>query len=322
MPKRAPDARPSRLSARRKQLMTKVATLFPDLNDLLRKNGIDPEQVVVLRHSPKEPRLNRVIGHLAANRPDLFNAYQQTQSVQAEQTMKNPKARYIASFIGHEPGNALFVGLYAMGASRPLTREEYWQIPACVELKEKYGMIGFSNEDTRFTILWFDLILTDLFAEWHGRLVIEWPGLERSWCRWADRNTMPILMIYPESKLELPMPDWKEIVLGWEELTSLPPSWETALKEWRAIYVIRDKSDRKAYVGSAYGKENLLGRWRNYADSGHGDNVLLKKRDPRNFSFHILERLNPDATPEEVQQVEASWKLRLDTYDPEGLNGN
>jgi hypothetical protein len=148
-----------------KETMTKTATLYPDLNDLLQKNGIDPEQVVVLRHSSKAPKLNRVIGHLAANRPDLFNAYQQTQSVQAEAVMKNANARYVASFIGHEPGKALFVGLYAMGASRPLTREEFWRIPAYAELKENYGLIGFGDEDTRSTVLWFDLTLTDPFAD-------------------------------------------------------------------------------------------------------------------------------------------------------------
>lgn len=44
----------------------------------------------------------------------------------------------------------------------------------------------------------------------------------------------------------------------------------TALAEWRGIYLIFDTRDAKAYVGSAYGSENILGRWRSYADSGHG----------------------------------------------------
>ena len=47
-----------------------------DLNDLLLGKGIDPHQVLVFRHRPSEPELNKVFPLLAADRPDLFNAYQ------------------------------------------------------------------------------------------------------------------------------------------------------------------------------------------------------------------------------------------------------
>jgi hypothetical protein len=42
---------------------------------------------------------------------------------------------YVASFIGHKSGKALFVGLYSITASKPITYEEYWEKPAYVELK-------------------------------------------------------------------------------------------------------------------------------------------------------------------------------------------
>ena len=74
---------------------------------------IEPPQVLVFRHRPSEPDLNKVLPLLAADRPDLFNAYQQTHSEKVEKAMK--EAGYIASFIGHEPGKALFVGLYHSG---------------------------------------------------------------------------------------------------------------------------------------------------------------------------------------------------------------
>jgi hypothetical protein len=74
-----------------------------DLNDLLQKQGIDPAQVIVLRHRPSEPKFNKVFPWLAADRPDWFNAYQQTQGERVEKAMMG--AAYLASFIGHEPGN-------------------------------------------------------------------------------------------------------------------------------------------------------------------------------------------------------------------------
>ena len=55
------------------------------------------------------------------------------------------RAKYVASFLGREPGRALFVGLYEIGASRPLTFEQYWKVPAYTEMKE-FGMIGFRPE--------------------------------------------------------------------------------------------------------------------------------------------------------------------------------
>ncbi len=48
------------------------------LNDLLIAKSIAPEKVLVLRHRPPESELNKVIPWLAAEKPDVFNAYQQT----------------------------------------------------------------------------------------------------------------------------------------------------------------------------------------------------------------------------------------------------
>jgi hypothetical protein len=75
-----------------------------DLNDLLTKEDIDPRQVIVLRHRPREPELRKVLPWLAAEKPDVFNAYQQAQYERLEKSML--RAKYIASFIGPEAGNA------------------------------------------------------------------------------------------------------------------------------------------------------------------------------------------------------------------------
>jgi hypothetical protein len=148
-----------------------------NLSDLLRSENIDPQQVLVLRHTPKESRLRKALPQLTAEKPNVFNAYQQTQGATVEKAMK--RAKYVASFIGHEPGKALFVGLYAVDKTKPLTQEQYWEIPALIEMKERYGMKGFDAEgEGRSSILWFNLSLTDLYALWKGKLVVAWPGRE------------------------------------------------------------------------------------------------------------------------------------------------
>jgi hypothetical protein len=292
-----------------------------NLKDLLLGNNIDPQHVLVLRHRPREPELNKVLPWLAAESPDVFNAYQQTQTRQVERVMK--RATYVAAFIGHEPGKALFVGLYSVKGWEPITPKEYWRIPANVELKS-FGHRGFTGESSRSSILWFDLVLTDFHAHWKGKLIVRWPPLDRNWYRWAHKpnNEMPVLAILEESALDAAMPEWDAIDLTWDELRVLPTQWKSRLSEWRGIYYIFDTSDGKGYVGSAYGESNLLGRWLNYADRGHGGNRLLQQRDPRGFRFTILQRVSPDMEAHDVIRLESSWKQRLHTHKPYGLNDN
>jgi hypothetical protein len=51
-------------------------------------------------------------------------------------------------------------------------------------------------------------------------------------------------------------------------------------------------------------------------------NKQLRERDPNHFVFTILERIGPDALPDEVASLETSWKIRLHTRGPHGLNAN
>src|SRR5437870_1320201 len=155
-----------------------------NLNDLLRGHHIDPRHVLVLRHRPPEPELRKVLPWLAAEKPSVFNAYQQTQSPKLERAMQAMiGSGFVASFIGHEPGKALFVGLYSIAASKPLTYEQYWKVPAYVEMKA-FGMRGWSREsDGRTSQLWFELERTEFYASWQGKLIVGWPPPELSWWR-------------------------------------------------------------------------------------------------------------------------------------------
>lgn len=289
-------------------------------NDLLIKQGIDQRQVLVLRHRPPEPKLRKVLPWLAEVKPDVYNAYQQTQREKVEKSVL--KASYVASFIGHEAGKALFVGLYSVGSTRRISRREFWCIPAYVEMRDKFGLKGL--EPGRRSCLQFQLTLKDFYRAWKGKLIIDWPPPERSWARWAskDKNEFPIFAILDESLLVRQMPDWKDLILTWEELSVLPKSWRAALRQWPGIYYIFDVSDGKGYVGAASGGDNILGRWLNYADTGDGGNKLLRRRDPRNFRFSILQLTSLETKSDDLDELESCWKKRLHTHAPLGLNGN
>ncbi|MBM3300064.1 MAG: GIY-YIG nuclease family protein [Deltaproteobacteria bacterium] len=293
-----------------------------NLNDLFTSKGVDPRRVLILRHRPHEPELNKVLPWLAAERPGLFNAYQQTQTERLEKVMEGMSGSgYVASFIAHGAGKALFVGLYSIGTTRPLTLDEYWRVPANIELKA-FGMKESTGESPRKSILWFDLVLTDFYASWKGKLIIGWPPPERAWWRRSHRNVMPVLAILEDSALDPAVPEWDEIIVSWKQLTVLPARLKSALSYWRGIYYIFDASDGKGYVGSAYGEQNIYGRWLDYAASGHGGNRLLRQRDPSNLRFSILQRVSPDMDAGDVIRLESSWKERLHTRQPYGLNDN
>jgi hypothetical protein len=143
-----------------------------NFNDLLPKS-ISPQQVLVLRHRPHERQFRKVLPGFAADEPDVFNAYQQTQRPKVEAMIERLKGKgYIASFIGLEPGKAWFVGLYKIASSKPLTYDEFWAVPTNAKMKA-FGMQGWTNETERPFVLWFDLeLIGDFYPQWKGKLVV------------------------------------------------------------------------------------------------------------------------------------------------------
>jgi hypothetical protein len=287
--------------------------------ELLAKDGIDPKTVVVFRHSPKEAKLDRIFDWLVAERPDLFNRFQSNHGQKAEASLK--KAKYLASFLRFGSRDGLFVGLYEVVDIKERSLVDLAQDRAIIELVELGMEDPRVGQEGRSLVADFDLRRTDWHQEWIGRLVVEWPP-GRNYTRWAGRNEFLIKALTQESLLIPPMPSWSELSLSCSEIALLPNSWRARLSEWRGIYLITDVSDRRAYVGSAYGSENILQRWLNYSRSGHGGNKLLRERNPGNFVFSILQRVSPDMPPSEVVAIENSWKIRLRTRSPDGLNDN
>lgn len=289
------------------------------LNGLLEASGIRPRDVLVFRHRPYEPSLNKILDRIVHERPDLFDCYQSTHGPRTEAALS--RASYVASFIRHRARSALFVGLYEVASRRLLPVEDCLARPAHRELVS-LGMSGFKATDTRETILEFELRRTDWHADWRERLIIGWPPPDRAWYRWADRNEFEVQAIAEESVLTPPVPAWDNLVVEWKELGLLPAAWRAALSQWRGIYLIIDQSDGQQYVGSAYGSENILQRWTQYARTGHGGNKLLRARNPASFRFSILQRVSPDLDDASVIAIEGTWKERLNSRAPAGLNEN
>ena len=288
-------------------------------NRLMAETGVDLESTLVFRHKPLERDLDRAFDFILSERSDLFNCYKSTQNSRAESALC--RAQYLASFVRFGPGRAVFAGLYTVNSSRDIGPQECLQRPAHQELI-KLGLSAGWVQDGRTSIKEFELQLADWGSEWRGRLAIVWPGLERSWYRWADRNEFLVDSIAQSSVWTRAVPAWQELILGWAELQLLPSFWRQAISQWRGIYLITDKTDMKHYVGSAYGEGNILQRWLEYGRTGHGNNRLLRARSSENFSFCILQLTAPDTPAAEVIRLEQNWKTRLNSAAPFGLNLN
>ena len=284
------------------------------LNDLLRQAGVDPSGVVAFRHRPPEAALARALPALAAEQPQVFEAYQAIQAPPAAAMLR--RASHLASFIGQEPGRATFAGLWSVGEGVSVTAQEAAALPYMSELAD-LGMAPTpegSALDTRFA-----LERHDAYAEWAGRLVVAWPARGINWKLRAANHDIVVHAITEESRFLGAMPDWRDLSVAWRELRSWPSSWRDRLQGWRGVYYVFDEARRQGYVGSAGGEDNLLGRWSDYDVAGDAGNVRLRGYDPQALRFSILELTSPSLGLKELVRLETSWKARLRTRE-HGLN--
>lgn len=127
------------------------------------------------------------------------------------------------------------MGLYSIMGTKLLTFKQFWQIPAHIELRA-LGFQGWSVAGSPAArLLRFDLVPTNIYTAWKGKLIVVWPPPERAWWRRAHRNEIPVAAILEDSALDAAMPNWDELDLGWDELGLLPTRWKAALSVARSL---------------------------------------------------------------------------------------
>lgn len=168
----------------------------------------------------------------------------------------------------------------------PETPPRYWVIFIADGARRSRLWGTFENhgelEAERSVHRLFDLCPSGFLAPLFGRLVVEWDN-PRSWHRRANASSvarLPVLEIADRDKV--PFPGFDRVLLKHHELQDMVESpryadWRVALAEVQGIYLITDSRNGKQYVGKADGAERILGRWRTYANDGHGGNVALRE---------------------------------------------
>lgn len=230
------------------------------------------------------------------------------------QTKKNFERNYILSFCEiNKNGEWLFVGIYKSSGVKEIIKDK--------------------NTGKELNI--YDTELIEEGKEFIGKLVVgfdlkeESPSAARQRYRYLESllDKMEVLELKRE-KVKVEFPGYDNVNVTWRELKSLieTPAWKTALENQKAVYLIVDTKTGKKYVGSAYGDNMLLGRWRNYIANGHGGNKLLKPLDfeyiKENFKYSILEIFKSSVDDEIIINRESFWKEVLLTRTEFGYNDN
>jgi len=287
-------------------------------NTVLEDEGISPSDVSLILHTTTIPKLRRMLPYLAGERPDLFAAYNSVHSTQATATLLNRP--YAATFVRSENGNLLFVELGKVNTDE-LPKAEIYYDPRFEELENAFGATDTSPSkhiQAGGSQIRVSMEPLEAMQQFKGRLQIAAPT-GRAYVRVARNLDAEIVALSAENMLVSSAPKWHEFIVSGQMMRSLPANWAARLREWRGVYLIVDESDGKRYVGSAYGAENLFGRWGEHVVGEAGVTRELAKRDPLTFRFSILQLLAPDADPEEVIRLEHSWMDRLHTREF-GLN--
>jgi hypothetical protein len=271
-------------------------------NQLLRVASLDPKDVRLVRHKPEREH-HRAIFDAAIKSDDRFREYQERQGTDQIVTQFRA-AKYLAGFVV-EPTTkqTVFMGVWDQLGERPATTDP------------------FSGKPPKPTTKAFTTKLRTEFDLYRGRLVIDWGDGERAWVQRADSRDKRILEIRKE-RVDPPFPGFGAFRQRLDDVETLPIAWADVLRNVRGVYLLVHRESGQQYVGSAYGADGFLGRWKCYAD-GHGGNVAMKELGAKAEAFDvaILEVVSSGAMDDEVFARETLWKLKLGTR-VKGLNKN
>ena len=272
-------------------------------NQVLRHGGFDPALVRLVRH--RDPTVQRAVFEAAMRGDPGFDEYQEHQGT--EQVIAQFRAAtYLAAFVV-EPfnGETVFVGIWERLGDRPGPQP---RVPLRIP-------------GTMSTAVAFNTRRVEALSEYRGRIVIDWGNAARVWVQRADQQDKPILEIRREPR-ELPFPGLLQLRLPLDKVGDIPPTWATALRSVRGVYLLVHRETGEQYVGSAYGVDGILGRWLCYHD-GHGGNVAMRDlgASAAAYTATILETAGSDATFEYICEREALWKEKLGSR-ARGLNRN
>lgn len=181
----------------------------------------------------------------------------------------------------------------------------------------------------RFDGVGYQFEVLSEYEKYFGRMIVRFKNRAQTMIRLAESvmDGCEVVKILPDTFDNDEFPGYDKVNISWGELSRVvdKDTWKTALKNQKGVYLITDTSNGKMYVGSAYGENMILGRWRAYVNTGNGGNVDLKQLKfshiKKYFRYSILEIFKSTIDDQVILDKEIWWKKVLLTREY-GYNKN
>ena len=255
------------------------------VNALLKEAGLDLKRTKLVRHSASKHKLD-MFGAWLHRRAD-FERYQSFQS-----KPKFDGADHIVSFVAGGEGDTVFVGVYEVRG----------------KLSTPVGEVEpLSGNTVQPHYLLYDLALTEVLAEYRGRLLVDWG---KGWIAWVHGGTVtkPIVELRRQAS-DPPFPGYQRFAARLTHVSAMFSAWQDALRLVGGAYLLTHEPDGRLYVGAAYGGDGFYGRW--MEDATNPDPIELRKVKAEDLTVSILELTDLAWGSAAALTAEARWKLLL-----------
>lgn len=154
------------------------------------------------------------------------------------------------------------------------------------------------------------------YEKYFGRLIVRFKNKAQTMIRNAESviDACEIAQILPNTFDNDIFPGYDKVNISWNQMNRIieKDNWKTALQNQKGVYLITDLLNGKKYVGSAYGENMILGRWKAYLKTGHGGNKGLKPLGleyiKENFKYSILDIYKSTTDDRQIIERETWWK--------------
>jgi len=238
-----------------------------------------------------------------------YTLFKEWQSEQSDSKMKN--VDYLVVFLAEEGCECRFIGVYRNYGPKRATGN---------------GVSEYAIEEV------------EGFEGLKDKVVIDWGKGTLSWMQnWqSTKNVRRIDQVNTGDDIPYFI-RYEDVILSFSQLQKVveDKEWKSKLESLNCVYMILDKETGKQYVGVTYKdmkpgiKNGILGRWTEYAKTGHGNNkllvALLEEKGisyaDQNFQWTILETLPLNVTPKVAIDRESLYKKKFGTRE-HGYNEN
>ena len=273
----------------------------------------DEKRIKLVRHSNDVKSDSNIYNKYQGSVYKLYRTnyelFKEWQSEQSDSRMKD--VDYLVVFLAEESCECRFIGVYRNDGPKRPTGD-------CVSEYNLQEVEGFEALKDKVVIDW-------------GKGTLSWM---QNWQTTKEVRRIEQMSIGDDIPY---FSRYEDVILTFPQLKKVveDKEWKSKLESLNCVYLILDKKTGKQYVGVTYKdmkpgiKNGILGRWTEYAQSGHGNNKRLMEiianeglnDAEQNFQWTILETLPLNVTPKVAIDRETLYKEKFGTRE-HGYNEN